>query len=113
MESLGRPTGSTPSITAQHAANKVAIEKRDRGIQSGVQFAAPFVPGVEIQIAAGHPFAATIENVQVIAVLTIEIEKIERELVLRTHSRPAATNRTSARHTRHGFANRLGPSCRK
>ncbi len=68
---------------APHAANKVAVEKCNRGVQPGIQFAAPLVPGVEIEIVARHPFAAAIEDVQKIAVPSLRIKEIGERRFLR------------------------------
>src|SRR5437762_13995489 len=50
-----------------HAADEVAIEKRNRGTQAGVQLGLPVSPIVPIQIAAGDAAAVVIEDVEIVS----------------------------------------------
>src|SRR4029453_7828394 len=50
-----------------HAADEIAIEKGNCRPQPGVQLSLPIPPIVPVEIAARHPAAVVVENVQIIA----------------------------------------------
>ena len=63
-----------------HAADEVAVEEGDGGLQAAGQFGLPIVPGLEIHIAAGDAPAPLLEHVQILARRRLCTENASRSM---------------------------------
>jgi hypothetical protein len=68
LDGFAGAVGGLDSIDddAPHAADEIAIEERDGGLQSGVELRLPVPPLVPIEIAARHAPPVIVEQMQVI-----------------------------------------------